>query len=343
MKYQPFILATVLGIVGVLVQILFSFNNAVTQFSFLLLSILLYLFIVKIDVYLILKLNKLLAGIGLVVLFLLLVIGDPIRGARRWFIILGFNIQPSVVFMPFFLGYISMLLANTKKYKFGTLLKIIFVILLPVFLVFKQPDLGTSVVLAITLLSPVYLTGFPIIYYIILLISAIPLLLIFARFLKPYQLQRLVSFINPAFDPAGINYNSLQSVIAIGSGFIFGKGINAASQSKLMFLPESHTDFAFAALTEAFGLLGGLLVVGLLFFLFFSLLKQVNQTNSHPLYRYYTFGVLCYFFIQTIFNIGMNLRLLPVVGVPLPFISYGGSNLLSNFLLLSYSAKLKEL
>jgi rod shape determining protein RodA len=170
-----------------------------------------------------------------------------------------------------------------------------------------------------------------------------PLLAVLSRFLKTYQLERIISFINPQYDPSGINYNSLQSAIAIGSGFIFGKGFYRASQSKLHFLPEAHTDFAFATFIEAFGFLGGTLVLGLLFYLLFSLLKEWSQNRHGELYRNYIFGVTAFFFIQTVFNVGMNLRLLPVVGVPLPFISYGGSGLLSNFILLSLGAKLKEL
>ena len=341
MKHQSFILAILLSAIGIFVQILFGLDNAISQFSFLLLSISIYIVISKLDVYLILKLNKIFVLIGLISLILLLVVIDPIRGARRWFVLFGFNLQPSNIFMPFFLLYISSLLNDKSTNKLKDLLRIILTIAIPVLLVFKQPDLGTAVVLGISLLSTTYLAGFPFAYYLSLLLVSIPLL--FLKALKPYQLQRLVSFTNPNFDPSGINYNSLQSVIAIGSGFIFGKGLNTASQSKLMFLPEAHTDFAFASLTEAFGLMGSLLVISLLFYFLFSLIKQVGQSNTHPVFRYYMFGLFFYFFIQTAFNIGMNLRLLPVVGVPLPFISYGGSSLLTNFILLAYSTKLKEL
>jgi len=338
-----FVLAVVLSFLGIFVQALFSFDNALTQFSFLVLSVVIYLTITRIDLDFWLKLAKPLTVLGLILLAALLVIGDPIRGAKRWFVLLGFNLQPSVVFLPFFLLFIAMMLTKNPNRQFKNLFKTLAYILVPVFFVFKQPDLGTAVVLFFSLASVTYFAGFPWRYYLSLLLAFLPLSAFSLRFLKTYQIQRLTSFISPQYDPSGINYNSLQSVIAIGSGFIFGKGIDKVSQSKLLFLPEAHTDFAFATFVEAFGLLGGVLILGLMFYFLLNLLRQSDQANNSLVCRYYAFGMFSYFFIQTVFNIGMNLRLLPVVGVPLPFISYGGSSLLSNFILLSLGHKLKEL
>lgn len=343
MNNLTLILAIILSLLGVFVQSLFGLNFALTQLSFLLLSLLIYLLIRKTDVDLVIKLAPLLTGLGILLLILLFIVGEPIRGARRWFVLFGFNLQPSVVFLPFFILFVSTRLYLLKNRRFQDLLSFLTIIMIPVLLVFKQPDLGTAVVLLVSLGAVTYNSGFAIMHYLKLLLIALPAILVFSRFLQAYQLQRLVSFLNPQYDPSGINYNSLQSEIAIGSGFIFGKGFHSASQSKLLFLPEAHTDFAFATFVEAFGLLGASLVLGLLFYLLLTLLKQSQQQKYSPVYRYYTFGVLGFLFIQTVFNIGMNLRLLPVVGVPLPFISYGGSALLSNFILLSLGAKLRDL
>ncbi len=343
MNNLSFILAVVLSFLGIFVQSLFGFNNALTQFSFLILSVIIYIVILKVDLDFWLRLARPLTILGLVLLSLLLIFGDPIRGARRWFVLFGFNFQPSIVFLPFFLMFLAIFLNKNTNRGFGNLAHLLLSIMIPVFLVFKQPDLGTAVVLFFSMSVITYFAGFNWRYYLTMFLGLLPLLVLSLRFLKTYQLQRLISFISPQYDPSGINYNSLQSVIAIGSGFFFGKGINHISQSKLLFLPEAHTDFAFATLVEAFGLVGGLLVLSLLFYFFFYLLKQANNSSFNSIYRYYTVGMLGYFFIQTVFNVGMNLRLLPVVGVPLPFISYGGSSLLSNFILLSLGNKLKEL
>jgi len=340
-KSRFFILAIILSLLGVLVQSLFGLTNALNQFSFVILSLVVALLITRMDIHLVLKTSNLVSLLGFIMLVLLFILVDPIRGAQRWFVLFGFNLQPSVVFIPFFLLSLAILLEGLEEYNFRSLLKILGLIILPLFLIFKQPDLGTALVVGFSLFSMTYLSNFPLRYYLTLFLGAIPLFLLGIKLLKPYQLARLISFINPNYDPSGINYNSLQSVIAIGSGFLIGKGFNASSQSRLYFLPESHTDFVFAALSEAFGFLGSTIVVLLLFAFFFAILKEIRDSKNR-LFRYYGFGVLSYFFIQTFFNIGMNLRLLPVVGVPLPFISYGGSSLLSSFIMLTIAFKLNE-
>lgn len=341
MSNKLFILAVVITILGSFIQLLFGANSAINQLSFLLLSVAIYLLINRTDVRILFKLTGPLAALGVLLLTILLILVDPIRGAHRWFVIAGFNLQPSIVFMPFFLLFTALYVIKYPERKLADLLKIIFIIAFPVILVFKQPDLGTALVMIISLFSITYLSEFPIKYYLLLAVLMLPTSLAVFQYLEPYQRERLISYLNPGFDPSGINYNSLQSVIAIGSGHWFGKGFGLVSQSKLLFLPEAHTDFVFAALTEAFGLIGALLVIGLLFFFLFSLLGDVINSNNR-VYRYYALGTLSFFFVQTVFNIGMNLRLLPVVGVPLPFISYGGSNILASFMLLAIASKLKS-
>lgn len=343
MNNLTFILSLSLSLLGIFVQSLFGMDFALTQFSFLILAIIIYLTVLKLDADLFLKLSPLMTGIGLLALLLLFVLGEPIRGAKRWFVLFGFNFQPSVIFLPFFMLFTSVWLFLNQKRDLAKLLSILGLILVPSVLVFKQPDLGTAVVLLLSLTAITYNASFAIKDYLKIGLIALPLTILVSRFLKAYQIERLISFLNPRYDPSGINYNSLQSEIAIGSGFIFGKGVHSASQSKLLFLPEAHTDFAFATFIEAFGLLGGILLFVLLFALLQNLLKLSQTQTYHPIFRFYTFGVFAFLLIQSVFNIGMNLRLLPVVGVPLPFISYGGSALLTNYLLLSIGAKLKSL
>jgi len=341
-KSRFFVLAIILSILGVFVQLLFGVTNALNQLSFVILSFSAAILISRLDIRIFLKTTHFLSVFGCLMLFLLLFLVDPIRGAQRWFVFLGFNFQPSVIFIPFFLLSLATMLNELKEHNFRSLIKILSFILLPVLLIFKQPDLGTALVVGFSLFSMSYLTHFPIRYYLTLLLGLVPFLALGVKLLKPYQIARLISFINPNYDPSGINYNSLQSVIAIGSGFLIGKGFNSSSQSHLYFLPESHTDFVFAAASEAFGFLGSTIIVILLFSFLFTLLNAIKD-SPNQLFRYYIFGVTSYFFIQIFFNVGMNLRLLPVVGVPLPFISYGGSSLLSSYILIAIAFKLKEL
>jgi rod shape determining protein RodA len=152
--------------------------------------------------------------------------------------------------------------------------------------------------------------------------------------MKPYQRVRLISFINPHLDKQGTAYNMIQSIIAIGSGGFLGKGLGLGTQAKLFFLPENYTDFAFASFIEQFGLLGGLILLTLFLILFYFLVKKIyNFTHfNYPQVAvdfYYTLGFLVMIFSQVVINMGMNLGLLPVTGITLPLISYGGSSLAS--------------
>lgn len=343
MNSLTFALALSLSCLGIFVQALFGSNFVLTQLGFLILSVLIYLLLIKLDTDIIVKFSPLISIIGIFSLSLLLITAESIRGAKRWFLIFGFNLQPAAIFLPFFILAIASWLFLNKSRSLKMLATVVGLIVVPCGLVFKQPDLGTSVVMFLVLVAITFKAGFSFKNYLKLGLIVSPLFFLVFKFLKTYQFERLVSFLNPQYDPTGINYNSLQSEIAIGSGFLLGKGFHSATQSRLLFLPEAHTDFAFATFVEAFGLLGGLLILALLFWLLLNILKLSQNLNYHPIFQMYSFGVFAYLLIQTGFNIGMNLRLLPVVGVPLPFISYGGSALLTNYILLALGNKLKTL
>jgi rod shape determining protein RodA len=149
--------------------------------------------------------------------------------------------------------------------------------------------------------------------------------------LKSYQQKRIIAFLSPWVDPQGISWQSIQSKIAIGSGRLFGKGFLSGTQKKLEFLPERHTDFIFSCIGEEFGLVG-ILITGLLYiFLFYKLLRIARETKNKFL-SLVVIGIMSWFWYQTFINAGMTLGILPITGVPLPFISYGGSALLSCFI-----------
>ncbi|TXH07578.1 MAG: rod shape-determining protein RodA, partial [Candidatus Moraniibacteriota bacterium] len=202
-----------------------------------------------------------------------------------------------------------------------------------ILLVLQQPDLGSSLVLAFIWLSMILVSGIRWSHFFVLAALGIALIGTSWFFLADYQKARLETFLNPELDPRGSGYNVLQSMVAVGSGGWWGKGVGHGSQSQLNFLPEKHTDFIFAVISEELGLVGG----GLILFLYALLLYRIariaemaRDNTGHLI----AVGILALFFIHILINLGMNMGFLPVTGLPAPFLSYGGSALLSFFLAL---------
>lgn len=271
--------------------------------------------------------------ISLILLSIVFIIGFESRGAVRWINILGFPIQFSEVLKPFLALALASFLATHNNTSLRVFI-ILAILLLPVFfLIALQPDLGNALIYAIVFLFVLVIYGFPLRFFII---SAIPFLLsspFIWHSLREYQKQRILTFINPTSDPLGTSYNVIQAMIAVGSGMFLGKGISQGTQSGLRFLPERHTDFIFATLSEEMGFVGSLIVILCFIFLCFRIYKIFDSSDDlfTRIFAAASFGfILVHFFV----NIGMNIGLVPIVGVTLPFVSYGGSSLLSNFILL---------
>jgi len=178
-----------------------------------------------------------------------------------------------------------------------------------------------------------FMYGFPFRYFFFLGISILIPLPIFYNFLLDYQKQRILSFINPTSDPVGSSYNTIQSLISIGSGGLFGKGFGDATQSILKFLPERHTDFIFATLSENLGFLGAVFLLCLYGYLLYRVYK-IREVVSDRFSEMLLIGFYFVFLIHIFLNIGMNIGIVPVVGITLPFASYGGSSLLTSFIIL---------
>ncbi len=271
--------------------------------------------------------------ISVVLLSIVFVIGFESRGAVRWINIFGFPIQFSEVLKPFLAIALSSFLATQSNTSIKSFI-VSSILLLPIFLLIAlQPDLGNALIYAIVFLFVLFVYGFPIKWFII---SFVPFILaspFLWHSLRGYQKQRLLTFINPTSDPLGTSYNVIQAMIAVGSGMFLGKGLSQGTQSGLRFLPERHTDFIFATLSEEMGFVGSLIVILCFVFLCLRIYKIVDSTDDLfiRVFAATAFGfILIHFFV----NIGMNIGLLPIVGVTLPFVSYGGSSLLSNFILL---------
>lgn len=270
-------------------------------------------------------------GLMIALLALVLVISKPVLGATRWINFGFFQFQPSefaklvliIVLARFFADHYDQL--DQPKYLAWSLGYLV----VPMALVMKQPDLGTALVLfaiwfSMALVSRVRkvqllaLTG--------LLVALMPLLL---KMLKPFQRARLESFLNPTADPLHTGYNAVQSTITVGSGQLFGRGLGAGTQTQLGFLPTlaQHTDFIFAALAEKMGFVGGALLLGL-----FSLLLlrglQIAYRSQDRFGLFLATGIVSMLLFHIFINIGMNMGIAPVTGIPLPFVSYGGTSLL---------------
>jgi len=271
----------------------------------------------------------------LVLLIATYMFGTEAKGSRRWLNLYFFQLQTSEIFKIFIIVLLAKLFSQaTTILESRTLfLKVLIATIIPTLIIFKQPDLGTALIILIILGVMVLHSAIPR-KQIIIAAGLVLLLLPLGWFgMQDYQKMRVISFINPQ-DISGAAYNMIQSKIAIGSGAFFGKGIGLGKQSQLMFLPEFHTDFAFASLVEQLGFIGGAVVITLyalfILFLFYKMSQDVFSSDEDRRYKfYYLLGFTTLIAGQMAINIGMNLGLLPVAGITLPFISYGGSSLIT--------------
>ena len=280
---------------------------------------------------------RLIFGYAYVIFFLSIIslaiipfFGIESNGATRWINIAGISLQPSE-----FVKY-TLILALAKYFHsinndsgfIKTLIIPLIITVVPVFLVITQPDLGTALIILLGGISLFWISGLNYKYFIVGVFSILCSLPVLWQYLKDYQKDRVLTFFNPERDPLGNGYHIMQSKIALGSGGIFGKGYMEGTQSHLNFLPEMQTDFIFTMLGEEFGFIGTLLL--LLIYAALIMISIRLALKSRSLFsKYLSLGVCNVFFIYVFVNIGMVTGLLPVVGVPLPFISYGGSSMLA--------------
>lgn len=280
-------------------------------------------------------------AIWIVLLGITLFFARDVRGSHRWIDLGFFQFQTSEFFRPFLILIFADILAKRDQISKLLVLKSGAVMALPFILVLKQPDLGTAITYLGAWLGMLYMAGIGVIFFMLLGVVGLFMTPLIWHFLHDYQKNRIIGFFNPQLNPLGISYNILQSIIAIGSGGFFGKGLGLGTQSRFSFLPEYHTDFAFASLIEQFGFLGGTIVLILYIVLVVSLFRRAFQHRSDRFAFIFTSGTALYFCISIFVNCAMNMGLFPVTGIPLPFISYGGSALVSNMILLGMVAGLR--
>jgi rod shape determining protein RodA len=266
-------------------------------------------------------------GISIFLLLIVSMAGYTTRGSQRWIAIAGFTFQPSELVK---LAIILALAKYFDRHQIGRdhrlqeLLTPFLLVMVPFVFILKQPDLGTALILLILFLSIVTFVGLRWRSFIAAAAGGIVLAPICWHLLKDYQKERILTFFNPERDPLGSGYHILQSMIAVGSGGLFGKGFLKGSQTQLKFLPEQQTDFVFSVFAEEWGFLGGLILTAMFLSLILWGLKIVVHSRDY-LGAVVAFGITMLLFWEVFINIGMVLGILPVVGIPLPFLSYGGS------------------
>ena len=267
------------------------------------------------------------------ILLLLFIFGVAAHGSKSWFSFGAFSFQPAdamkLVLVLILSKYFSRRHVEIRDAKHIFISG--FYALVPFVLVLLQPDFGSAMIIFLIWLGMVLVSGISKMHLLLVFLAAAGALLLLWTFaFAPYQKARIVNFVNPLADVRGSGYNAYQSTIAVGSGEIFGKGLGYGTQSRLKFLPQYQTDFVFAAYAEEWGFFGSLILLALYSLVIWRILyfTSFGASNFEILFG---MGIAIYFGSHIVINIGMNLGLLPVTGIPLPFMSYGGSHLLVEF------------
>jgi rod shape determining protein RodA len=290
------------------------------------------------------KYYKVLYVLNILLLLSVYVIGISRKGAVRWIAVGPFTIQPSEFSKILLVLTLSEFLVTRYRERFDGFKSLITsgLHVLPIFfLILRQPDLGTSLVLIAIYAVLIFIHGIDWKMIFLMLggvIGSLPLVYFFV--LKDYQRERILTFLSPETRLSDSGWNVVQSMIAIGSGGVYGKGFMNNTQSNLRFLPESHTDFIGSVFLEEWGLFGGIILLGLYLILILQIL-QIAETTEDPYGKLVCYGIASVFFFHIIVNVGMIMGVMPVTGLPLLFMSYGGSSLLFSFMMLGIVQSIK--
>lgn len=283
--------------------------------------------------------------ISCVLLLFVLLIGKKVNGAQRWLGIGSFSFQPSELTKLALIFFMAKLFKQMpiveRGYSLNQLFIPILVVMLPVFLVLKQPDLGTAIIIFSIAFFMILLMGINIKLLVTSFSGFILLTPVLYHFLKDYQKKRFLAFLSPESDPLGIGYHTIQGKIAVSTGGLMGKGFLKGNQSKLGYIPEKHTDFVFSVFCEEWGFLGVLFFVLAYVYLIYWMFRVTRGVNDRFLFLSAS-GIIFLFSLHFLINLAMVGGLLPVVGIPLPLMSYGGTALIIYFIALGFMLKLAK-
>ena len=275
--------------------------------------------------------------VTLFMLFWALYFGVTASGSQRWISLYVFNLQPSELMKIAIIISFAKFYHRTKSMEVNRIKNVIqplVTLTIPIFLVIAQPDLGTAILIAGTGISVMWLSGLKLKYFVYSFLIFMVTAPFAISLLKPYQKLRVLSFFNPDRDPLGAGYQIIQSKIAVGSGGLAGKGFLKGTQGYLEFLPEKHTDFIFTLFSEEFGFVGSIFLLILYVILIYRIIL-IGFKNKNYFGKLYCFGFASAIFIYVMVNMSMVLGILPIVGSPLPIMSYGGSSMLATMMGLS--------
>lgn len=301
-----------------------------SYFVYIGLAIIAFWFFSQLDFDILSLFSKHLYGISIFLLLLTIIIGRVTRGAIRWIPIGPFTLQPAELVRPLLLVFFANYLTG-KSLTLGKIIKAFILLIIPAFLILVQPSLGVSILTVVGFLGVLIASNFNKKYIFLGLASVIIIIPIFWQIMAPYQKQRVLSFFSSSSDPLGAGYNSLQSMIAVGAGEVFGRGLGRGIQTQLSFLPEKQTDFIFAAVSEELGFVGATFMLIATFIILLRLIKFMENAVS-PAARAYLCGFFLVYLVQVFIHVGMNMGLLPVTGLPFPLVSAGGSSLLATMI-----------
>lgn len=314
--------------IGLTIQMSISPSQVYLQAGFVVVGVAAFLAAAIIGGTVLFASAKYLYLISVAFLILPFIVGELTRGTFRWISIGPINIQPSEIIKPLVVVGLAKFFSTRKLNKPSEMLLGMLLALIPAGIVFVQPDLGSALVLVAGWLAIVFAAGVPLIWLGGIGALAGGFLPLVWHFLKGYQRNRILSFVEPGKDPLGIGYNLIQALVAVGSGGLIGRGLGRGTQSHLRFLPENSTDFVFASLAEELGVVGALIVLGSFFVVLWRMFLVASRAPTR-FERLYVSGIMGLVFFQVFVAAGMNMGILPVTGVPLPFISQGGSSLVS--------------
>ncbi|MEA3487520.1 MAG: rod shape-determining protein RodA [Thermodesulfobacteriota bacterium] len=301
----------------------------VKQMSWVLLGLIMMVIAFSVDYHIIIRHAYLIYAVSILLLLLVFFYGNMTHGSQRWLTIWGFSFQPSELMKLVIVIVLARYFNDNAEsgHHFGNLAVLLALLGMPFLLIVKQPDLGTAMFLVILVFCMAVFVGVGRKFLVCFISGGMVLAPLFWFLIKDYQRERILTFLSPERDPLGAGYHIIQSIIAIGSGGIWGKGFLKGTQTQLRFLPEQQTDFAFSVFAEEWGFLG----VSVLMLIFFALimwgLKIARHSRDFP-GALMAFGVTMFVFWGILINIGMVIGILPVVGIPLPFFSYGGSSMI---------------
>ena len=334
--HLPIFLLSLFGLVAVFSLIP---QRLLAQLLFLIIGFGFYFYFQNQDSALFVNLGPYLYLLALFLLVFTLIFGQHIRGSVRWLTFGSFRFQASELVKPLLILSYANFMTRWPPTKLRHILINILLGALPIGLIFLEPDLGTAIIHFLIWFTMLFLAGLPVFFLFFFFLIFVIFGGLAPHLLQPYQLERLMTFLEPQRDPLGAGYNVIQAMITVGSGKFWGQGLGRGTQAQLHFLPERHTDFVFASLAEEFGFLGVIALMGSFVWLLFNLLNlSRHQLNSA--YQLVIGGIFAYLFSQASLNLAMNLGLAPVTGVTLPLISYGGSSLLATLISLGIAASI---